>query len=219
MSATAAEHRISIVRTRPEYAPQIHQVLRRAFIIPDDVPCETCLVEDEVAEQLRRFAEGQFVAMVDDGSTQRVVAMATTMRTNYSPDLPARKWYDVIGSVRLERHEPDGEWLYGVEMAVDPAFQNRGIGRMMYEARFNLVRRLGLKGWYAGGQLMGYYRYRDQMSVLEYGNKVIRGELQDPTVSMQIRRGFDARYVILDYMEEPDAGDAAVHLVWLNPER
>jgi predicted N-acetyltransferase YhbS len=217
--STVDERRISIIRTRPELAPQIHQVLRRAFEVPENDPCVTCLVEDEVREQLQRFAEGQFVAVSEEGDTQRVIAMATTMRTRYSADLPARKWYDVIGSVRLEGHEPDGDWLYGVEMAVDPDYQKLGVGRMMYEARFNLVRQLGLKGWYAGGQLMGYYRYRDQMSALEYGNRVIRGELQDPTVSMQMRRGFEARYVIEDYMEEEVAGNAAVHLVWRNPER
>jgi GNAT superfamily N-acetyltransferase len=218
LPSSATQTNVQIVRTRVAFTQEIHEVLRRAFFVMDDESCETCLEEEEVAEQLRRFPEGQFVAVLPEGDQLRVVGMATTMRTSYSPDLPARPWYDVIGSVRLENHEPDGDWLYGVEMAVHPAYQKLGIGTKLYEARFNLVRQLGLKGWYAGGQLMGYSRYRDQMSAREYGEMVIRGGLHDPTVSMQIRRGFEPRYVIEDYMEEEPAGNAAVHLVWRNPD-
>ena len=66
--------------------------------------------------------------------------------------------------------------------------------------------------------LMGYEDYRDEMSVAEYGQKVLTGEIIDPTVSMQKNRGFELREVIIDYMEEEQAGDAAVLIVWENPD-
>src|SRR5690606_19693715 len=97
-------------------------------------------------------------------------------------------------------------------------YRKKGIGSALYQARFDLVRRLNLKGWYAGGMLMGYTKYRGKMSVEEYGNKVISGEIIDPTVTMQKNRGFELRELILDYMEEEQAGDAAVLIVWENPD-
>jgi hypothetical protein len=105
-----------------------------------------------------------------------------------------------------------------VEMAVRPEYRRNGIGTALYKARFNLVRRLNLKGWYAGGMLMGYYRYQDRMSPREYGERVIRGEIVDPTVTMQMNRGFTPIKVIENYLDEAPAGDAAVLIVWHNPD-
>ena len=65
---------------------------------------------------------------------------------------------------------------------------------------------------------MGYYRYRDQMTPREYGEKVIGRELIDPTVTMQMNRGFRGVQVIENYLEEPSAGNAAVLIVWDNPD-
>jgi GNAT superfamily N-acetyltransferase len=123
----------------------------------------------------------------------------------------------MIGGVTLNHHDPLGEWLYGVDFAVDPNYRQHGIGTRMYQTRFELVKRLNLRGFYAGGMLMGYHRYQQQMTVREYGEKVIRGELEDPTVTMQMRRGFKAHSVIEQYVHYPQAGHAAVLIEWANP--
>ena len=118
----------------------------------------------------------------------------------------------------LAKHEADGDWLYGVEVAVHPMYQRHGIGAGLYQARFDLVKRLDLRGWYAVGMLMGYHRYAGRMDAVEYGEKVIAGEIKDPTVTMQLNRGFRAQGVVTDYVDEPAAGDAGVMLVWENPD-
>ena len=97
-------------------------------------------------------------------------------------------------------------------------YQGHGVGTGLYQARFNLVKALNLRGWYAVGMLMGYEKYADKMEVVEYGNKVIAGEIKDPTVSMQMNRGFRAEHVVTDYVDEPAAGDAGVLIVWENPD-
>ena len=162
--------------------------------------------------------------------------------------------------MQLGAHEADGDWLYGVEMAVRPMYRRHGIGTSLYEARVRLVGQENLRSWYMVGMLMGYRRlavdalegaqkaeldevfaaarnrdgdrqtrqaardklrhfptYADLMDVVEYGNKVIARELKDPTVTMQMNRGFRAEGVITDYVDESAAGDAGVLLVWDNP--
>ena len=62
-----------------------------------------------------------------------------------------------------------------------PDYQRNGVASALYEARLALIERFRLEGWYAGGMLMGYYRYREELTPAEYGRQVIAGELTDPT--------------------------------------
>jgi predicted N-acetyltransferase YhbS len=206
---------ITIVNSKPEHGAEVHETIRSAFFAEPDDPCDDCIDEAALREQLKRFPEGQFVALYNE---ELVVGIAATMRTSYPPTEEPLTWEEVIGGLDIRNHEPDGAWLYGVDMAVRREYQQRGIGTALYQARFDLVQRLNLKGWYAGGMLMGYQRYAVQMTVKEYGEKVIRREIIDPTVTMQMNRGFAAWSVIEDYLEEPPAGDAAVLIVWKNRE-
>jgi len=209
---------ITITNLRLEHGGQILNLIRAAFEVDEDDPCEECIDSAAVAAMLTRFPEGQFVALHQTDEQELVIGLACTMRTNVPPTKPPRAWWEAIGTNHIHNHRPDGDWLYGVEMAVHPAYRKRGIGTALYEARFELVKRLNLKGWYAGGMLMGYHRYKDQMTPREYGEKVIAGEIKDPTVTMQVNRGFEAWSVIEDYIDEPIAGDAAVLIVWHNPD-
>ncbi|MFA5595826.1 MAG: GNAT family N-acetyltransferase, partial [Trueperaceae bacterium] len=170
----------AVVNTELRHADGVYDVLRLANGYPTDRYCH-CINPEAVAEQLERFPEGQFVAIVYEDGQEKVVGMATTMRTRRSPDERPLAWYDQIGSFGLRNHDPDGEWLYGVEIAVDPDYQKQGVASALYKARLALSEKLGLKGWYAGGMLMGYHRYRDQMSPREYGEHVLAGRLTDPT--------------------------------------
>lgn len=209
---------ITIENTRLEHGEQVYDTVRLAYETPLDEECDQCINAQAVKEQLERFPEGQFVAIHHRPAGDLVVGMASTMRINRPPTELPHKWMDQIGTMGITNHIPDGEWLYGVEMSVRPAYRRRGIGTALYEARFDLVRRLNLRGWYAGGMLMGYHNYADHMTQREYGEKVIRREITDPTVTMQMNRGFEGRAVIEDYLDEELAGDAAVLIVWENPD-
>ena len=207
---------VTIRNTKLADADGVNQTVRLAFGVPLEEECDDCMDEGALSAQLKRFAEGQFVAVHHHNGLDHIVGTAHTMRVNKPPY--AGEWLDTIGSLHIEKHDPNGEWLYGVEMAVRPSYRKQGIGSALYEARFDLVRRLNLKGWYAGGMLMGYNAYRDKLSVADYGQQVLSGDIIDPTVTMQKNRGFELREVIIDYMDEPQAGDSAILIVWENPD-
>lgn len=173
-----------------------------------------CYPPRTLAKIIERFPEGQFVALLDG----QVASYALTMRTHRSPGDKPLSWYDAIGDMSIRNHQPSGEWLYGVDFVVDPSLRRMGIGSKMYTARFDLVKRLNLRGMFAGGMLMGYHRYEDRLTPAEYAQKVISGELEDPTVSMQMRRGFKPRAVIEDYTWVEEAANCAVLIEWQNPE-
>ena len=56
------------------------------------------------------------------------------------------------------------------------------------------------------------------MSADEYIEKVIAGELYDPTLSFQLQNGFEARGAIPNYLDDPSVGNNAVLIVWENPD-
>ena len=211
--------RLTITNTQPKYAEGICRTVRRAFQVDLDEDCDECMKPHHIYAQIERFPEGQFVAVyIDDNGEEIVVGMSATMRTSRPPSEKAIDWMSAIGDLGIKNHEPEGDWLYGVEMAVRPMYHRNGIGTQLYKRRFHLVKDLNLRGWYAVGMLMGYETYADQMDVVTYGEKVIAGDLYDPTVSMQVNRGFRAEYVVTDYLDEPPAGNAGVLIVWDNPE-
>jgi len=84
-------------------------------------------------------------------------------------------------------------------------------------ARFDLVKRSNLRGFYAGGMLAGYHKYQHKMSVIEYANAVRAGQIKDPTVSMQLNRGFRPQSVIKNYSDDPHPYDSAMLIIWDNP--
>lgn len=210
---------VVIMNTKPWHADGVGRTMREAYGVGWREDCDDCFAPDDICAHIERFAAGQFMAMRISGpGAGQAIAMAVTLRTSRSPTAPILPWLEAIGDMRLSAHEPAGAWLYGVEMAVHPAYQGGGIGTALYEARFQLARRLNLRGWYAIGMLMGYRDYADTMDVVEYGLKVIAREIKDPTVTMQMNRGFRAERVVTDYVDEPAAGNAGVLIVWENPD-
>jgi predicted N-acetyltransferase YhbS len=204
--------RVVIGNTQPEHCEQISQIMRRAYGLAEGEESAECMSTEHLRRQLERFGQGHFVALHGD----LVVGYAITMRTNRSPYEPVLKWLEAIGDLTLRNHEPDGKWLYGVDFFVRPAFRRQGIGTRLYQARFRLVRRLNLRGFYAGGMLRGYRNYYPRMSVREYAWRVRCGEIEDPTVTMQINRGFKPLGVIEKYINAPPPESSAMLIVWNN---
>lgn len=209
---------IAVMNTQHWHAESAASAIREAYHVPLD-ECSECFDAGAILAHIERFARGQFVAIRTGGpGAGHVVGMAATMRTSRPPTAPALPWIEAIGDARLAAHEAAGDWLYGAEMAVRPMYRRQGIGTGLYRVRFDLARALNLRGWYAVGMLMGYHHYAERMDVREYGEKVIVRELRDPTVTMQMNRGFRAVSVVTDYDDEPQAGDAGVLIVWENQD-
>lgn len=208
-----------ITEAKPHHGEGIYEIicLANGFDPKTYIPGVFGLKEWQ--DLLSRFAEGQFVATVEENGKEKVIGVALAMRTNYKPSEKPLSWRDMIGDLSLKNHDPKGRWLYGVEKAVHPDYQGLGIGSELYKAQFKLIYKLRLKGMYAGGMLKGYRNYRKQMSIREYAGKVMRGELFDPTVSVQMRKGFKPRTLIENYVWDHEADHTGMLIVWETPKR
>lgn len=179
---------------------------------PDDYAEDEYITTANLRHHIKRFSQGVFVAEID----KQLVGYAITIRTSHRPEGKPLSWYDAIGTVNLNNHDPNGKWLYGVDFGVHPDFRKRGIGSKLYRVRFEMIRKLNLLGYYAGGMLAGYYRYAKRLTVQEYGKRVRHGDIQDPTITMQMNRGFEATEVIPNYCGQDTARDSAMLIIWRN---
>lgn len=204
-----------VVQAQPEHGHEVHEIV----CLANDFPVGTrgCVSAANLAAMVRRFPEGQLVVVTDAPEGERVVGVALTMRTDYPPSARPLSWMKMVGDLDLAQHDPAGRWLYGVEKAVQPPFQGRGVASALYKAQFALAERLGLAGMYAGGMLKGYAGYREHLSVREYAGKVMRGEVFDPTVSVQMKRGFQPRTLIENYAWDHQADHTGMLIVWERP--
>ncbi|HVX51495.1 MAG TPA: GNAT family N-acetyltransferase [Chitinophagaceae bacterium] len=198
---------ITITSMLPEYAEQL-EVLHRV-VFPN-------LAEDELlhAKQYRKhieiFPEGQFVAL--DGN--RVVGATSSIRYHFDINHQQHhSFYEVMGGGWFTTHDPQGEWLYGMDISVHPAYRGKSIARALYRARQHTCTALGLKGQMTVGMLNGYAGVRDIMSIETYYEKVKAHELFDPTVSVQEKIGFTIVGLMKDYLNDSTCGNAGAVIV------
>jgi GNAT superfamily N-acetyltransferase len=172
----------------------------------------------QLASHLRLFPEGQFVAI--DTTDDAVVGMAASLIVRWDDYSIDDSWHDFTDYGTFSGHDPlHGRTLYGAEVMVSPSRQGKGIGSKLYDARRDLVRRLGLLRIRAGARLAGYSSYADEMSADEYAVRVVRGELRDPTLSFQLRRGFNVLAVVRGYLAyDPASRGYAAVIEWINDE-
>lgn len=185
-----------VTHARPEFAPQMEAL---------QIACFPTLADEQrmKARHYRRhtelFNDGQYVVL--DGA--RVVAATTTLRLDFDFEHGHHTFEDIIQGGWLTSHQPEGAWLYGADLGVDPAYRGRGLSTALYAARQELVWRLGLKGQVTAGMFPGYARFRSHMSVEEYYNRVVDGSIWDPTLSVQMKIGFEPRGLLKDYLLDP----------------
>jgi ribosomal protein S18 acetylase RimI-like enzyme len=184
------------------------------LVYPDSPPWTV----EQLGSHLRVFPEGQMVAV--EAGSGKVIGMAASLIVHWDDYDMQTGWRDFTERGMFTNHDPvRGRTLYGAEIMVHPDDQGRGVGSRLYDARRELVRRLRLRRIRAGARLRGYHLYADTMCAEDYAVKVVRGELFDPTVSFQIKRGFHILAVVPGYLrhDAESRGFAAV-IEWLNPE-
>jgi ribosomal protein S18 acetylase RimI-like enzyme len=203
---------LTVVNSTLDMVEQLEAIQRASFPTLSEAEIITAA---HYAAHLKRFPEGQFAVVTQAG---KVVASSTDFRTRVDFDHFEHRYIDAVAHNWLSNHDPEGDWLYGADIGVLPEYRQRGIGRMLYEARRNLIHRLNLKGHVAGGMFKGYGKLKDQLSIEEYAAKVVAGELFDPTVSVQLKVGFKIHGIIYHYVDDPSCDNKAAFIVWPNPD-
>jgi GNAT superfamily N-acetyltransferase len=186
-----------------KHAPHLEELQKIVF---------PTLADDELIRakhylrHLEVFPEGQFIISNGD----QVIGMTTTMRTDFDFLNYHHTFKETIGGGWLSNHNPRGEWLYGLDMGLLPSYRGRGLARILYRARHEIAKSLGLKGQLTVGMMSGYGAVSGQMSGEEYYKQLLEGGIKDPTLTPQMKIGFEPIALMPDHLNDPVCGNYGI---------
>ena len=187
------------------------EIQRKSF------PMIDAWTREQFESQLATFPEGQIGIEIDGV----LVATSSTLIVD-EEDFGAYHTFDEVSDKGFIRnHDPDGDTLYGIDIAIDPKHRGVHLTRRIYEARKELARQRNLRAILIAGRIPGYAKQADKMSAEEYVRRVVRKDLKDrdPVLTSQLSQGFAIRAVLKDYLpSDSESGGYAVFMEWLNPE-
>lgn len=184
------------------------QQARLQEIVFPTLSVEELMTAEQYKRHIEVFAEGQMVVL--DGDT--VIASTTTLQQNYHTG--HHTFLEISDNLWLGTHDPKADWVYGLDVSVHPDYQGKGIGREIYNARQEVAEQLGCLGQMTAGMPIGFDKVKDQMTIAEYCDKLIKGEIIDPTVTAQTKCGFILVEPLFDYLDDPRSGNCSVLMYW-----
>ena len=209
---TNQSSKLSIRNARPGDVPEITRLSSLAYAGTG----LSAYSEGAITGQINNFPDGQFVVLLDE----KVVGYCATFRISESIGLKPHTWVEITGNGYASRHDPDGDWLYGMEVCVDPEFRGYRLGQRLYNERKKLCQALGLKGIVFAGRLPTLARRIGKYgNVEDYVEAIKEKHARDPVLSFQLRNDFEVIGIIPDYMSvDHQSMGYGVHLVWHNPK-
>jgi ribosomal protein S18 acetylase RimI-like enzyme len=188
---------------QPEHAEQLEELQKIVFpTLADD----ELIKAKHYLKHLELFPEGQFV-ITDNG---KVIGMTSTMRSSFDFADYHHTFKETIADGWMTNHDPEGDWLYGLDIGVHPDYRGMGLARILYRARQDIAKQLGLNGQLTVGMMSGYGAVSNDISGSAYYEELIAGKRFDPTISTQMKIGFEPVALIPDYVSDPVCGNYGV---------
>ena len=206
---TKKDKNISIRKMELNDLEEINLILNKTY------PGAPVYSRSIIESQLNIFPDGQFVILVD----VRVVGFCMTQIVHDKEVIEVHTWKSITDGGLILKHNPNGNYLYGVDICVDPTYRGKKIGSRLYDERKRLCQRMGLNGIMFGARLAGLAKkLRLFGTVEEYLKAVEEKKIKDPTVSFQMKNGFNPILLLPNYLNhDPEALGYAVLMKWDNP--
>ena len=159
---------------------------------------------------VRNFPAGQFVVVHDE----RIVASSSNVLLGEE----SRSKHLETGShpydVGFATPPDDPTTLYGADIAVHPAYRRRGIARMIYRARFDLVRELDLLRYGTACRMPDFTVQGEGRTSREYADAVVEGTLSDRTLTPLVKMGLTLLNVVPSTWPDVESGGFSAVLEW-----
>ena len=166
-----------------------------------------------IMDLIHQFPDGQ-ICIEDNG---RPIAVALTLIIDFSLFGDHHTYEQIIRGGTFKSHDPEGDYLYGIEVFVDPEYQGMRLGRRLYDTRKELAVNLNMKGILLGGRIPSYHKHADELSPEQYILMVKNRELYDPVLSFQLSNDFHVRNLLDNYWPQDHKSEGcAVLLEWIN---
>ncbi|MEQ9328717.1 MAG: carbon-nitrogen hydrolase family protein [Rhodospirillales bacterium] len=204
------EKKMHVRRLRMSDYDSVIAVQRSAF--GEDIPHWE---REHFQAQIKRFSAGQ-IGVEFEG---KLIAVSASLIVNEAQVMRQHTFMEVCDDGMIRNHDPDGEYLYGIDIAVNPEYRGQKLARRLYDARKLVVTRLNLKGMIIGGRIPGYHNHADDMTPEEYCEQVRSRTLTDSVMTAQMSNGFEFHQVLRNYLpEDSESMGHATLMMWENPD-
>lgn len=208
MTSSATGHKLAIRNLQNTDYSDISLIMDQAY-----AGMGGAWTPEEYSTLLSIFQEGQ-ICIEDNGT---VVAAAMALIVDYNSLERGHSYEDVISKGKFEKHDSEGDYLYGIDVFVHKKYRGMRLGRRLYDARKELCDKLNLKGIIVGGRIPGYAKYHQEMTPKEYIEKVRNKEIVDSVLTFQLSNDFHTKRVLKNYIpEDSQSRSHAVLLEWNN---
>ncbi len=167
----------------------------------------------EIKKLISLFPEGQVVLKVNGD----LAGCALSLLQDYSITDRTHTYNEITGNDSFKTHKKDGDLLYGIDVFINPRYRGLRLGRRLYDFRKELCESMNLRGIAFGGRMPLYHQYAEQLSPLEYLEKVRTHEIEDPVLNFQFSNDFHVKKILKNYLEgDEESLDHAVLMEWNN---
>lgn len=207
MSIEAA--RIEICNLRLDQYPQIKDLM-------DDVYSDLggAWPKHTIEQLIEDFPEGQ-LGILDGGN---LVGLALSVQVPYARFSNPHTYEDIVSTKTDKiKNDKNGDAMYGLDVVIRKSHRGLRLGRRLYDARKELCRQYNFRAILAGGRIPRYHNYKDQMSAMQYIDRVSRRDIYDPILSFQLSNDFQVKRLLKKYLpEDASSSGYATLLEWNN---
>lgn len=192
-----------------------HHDIKAIHALSEKVYGDWSYTESMIRGQIANFPGGQFIVEREG----EIIGYAASFIISEKIGLAPHTWKEITGNGYAARHDDDGEYLYGMDVFVDPSHRRTSIGQRLYNARKKLVRDRKLKGIVFAGRMPGYKARQKKFKTPEdYLNAALNKTIRDPVITFQTRNDFEPLGILKNYLpSDKESLGNAVHMVWKNP--
>ncbi|MET3698181.1 ribosomal protein S18 acetylase RimI-like enzyme [Bacillus oleivorans] len=207
-----SENKKAVIRTyeKKDFEGLI-DVQREAF--PPPFPSELWWDHDQLHNHIHLFPDGALCVEIDG----IIVGSMTGLLTDFDPNEPDHTWSEATDNGYIANHNPNGKTLYVVDICVRPSYRKFGLGKWLMHAMYETVIQLNLERLLGGGRLPYFHRYADALTIEEYVEKVVAGEVFDPVISFLLRCGRMPIHIVKNYLEDEESHNYGLLMEWKNP--
>ena len=196
---------------KAEHIPQAIFLLHNVFHY---IPVIYRWDPEDLEEMIDIFQEGSMVAL--DG--ENVVGIGMGIFADFDFDNIPETEEDIIYPNDSIYHNPNGAYYYGTDLAVDSNYRGRRIARRLYEMRKEVVVRHNRRGFIAAAALPGFENEKHRMTVETYIDRVLKEEIFDPTLTVQLRNDFKVIKPLKNYFHHPASDHSSALIYWENDQ-
>ena len=126
MDSESVDHKLEIRNLKMSDYDDIGTIMQQAYS-----GMGGAWTKEEISTLLKIFPEGQ-ICIEDNG---HVVCAALTLIVDYSKIEDNHSYNDIVDDGKFIKNDPEGDYLYGIDVFVHKDYRGMLLGRRIYDAR------------------------------------------------------------------------------------